>query len=161
MVAVRLNSSRGDGKRISVRLGKISQRNAEAIKVKMERLSANALSGHAADDDTSRWVTSLDDVLHDKLAKVGLVEARTASSVRLFVDEYVSKRSDVKASTATVWRRARNHMAAFFGDRQLRNVNVGDAKDFYGTYRASWWKTRFGVLVELRNSSSKTRSIAD
>lgn len=119
-----------DGKRRSIRLGKTSQRNSEAIKVKVERLAASVLSGHSVDDDTIRWIASVDDVLHAKLGSVGLVESRTSSTLLGFVDHYITNRSDVKTSTATVWRRTRSHIETFFGDAKLTAVTVGHAKDF-------------------------------
>jgi hypothetical protein len=60
-----------DKRRRSIRLGKVSQRTAEAIKVHVERLVAAAIGGHAPADETTRWVTTLDDALAGKLAKVG------------------------------------------------------------------------------------------
>lgn len=120
-----------DRKRRTIRLGKISQRNAESVKVRVERLAAAASTGHPVDDDTARWVAGLDEVLHAKLAKVGLVADRTSSLLLAFVDDYITKRGDVKKSTATVWRRARNHIEKFFGPEQhLRDVTAGHAKDF-------------------------------
>ena len=120
-----------DRKRRTVRLGKMSQRNAESVKVRVERLAASASTGHPVDDDTARWVSALDEVMHKRLAKVGLVPDRTSSLLLCFVDEYIAKRGDVKTSTATVWRRARNHIEKFFGpDQHIRDVTVGQAKDF-------------------------------
>ena len=54
-----------DKKRRSIRLGKVSQRDAEAIKVKVERLAAASISGHPPDDETSRWVAGLDEKLRE------------------------------------------------------------------------------------------------
>jgi len=67
----------------------------------------------------------------NKCANAGLVSKRVTSTLIGFVDAYIAARSDVKPSTATVWRRTQNHFNRFFGDeRLLRDVNVGDAKDF-------------------------------
>ena len=60
-----------DGKRKTIRLGKVSQKTAEGVKTKVESLVASALTGQAADDETSRWVRNLDTVMADKLAAVG------------------------------------------------------------------------------------------
>ena len=43
-----------DGKRRSIRLGRISQKQAEAVNRHVEKLVAAKLSGHAVDDETSR-----------------------------------------------------------------------------------------------------------
>ncbi len=62
-----------DGRRRSIRLGKVSQRTAEAIKVRVERLATAWISGHPADDETIRWVAALDGLLHGRIAAAGLV----------------------------------------------------------------------------------------
>ena len=41
-----------DGSRKTIRLGKVSQRIAEAVKVKVERLVSAVMAGHAPDDET-------------------------------------------------------------------------------------------------------------
>ena len=48
-------------------------RQAEAVKVHVERLAAAAVSGHVTDAETSRWVAGLDSMLADKLANAGLI----------------------------------------------------------------------------------------
>ena len=49
-----------DGKRRSIRLGKVSQRLAEGVQVKVEHLTAARLTGGALDGETARWVADLD-----------------------------------------------------------------------------------------------------
>lgn len=62
-----------DGKRKTVRLGKVPMRTAESVKVKIEALNAVALARHPVDDETARWVVNLDAILAAKLIHVGLV----------------------------------------------------------------------------------------
>ena len=52
-----------DRRRKSIRLGKASQRMAEAVKGRVERLAAAVITGHSVDEETARWVKDLDDVL--------------------------------------------------------------------------------------------------
>ncbi len=65
---------RSDGKRPSIRLGKCSQKTAEAVRVKVEHLAAAVNHGTALDDETARWVAALDSVMYERLAAVGLVK---------------------------------------------------------------------------------------
>lgn len=44
---------------------------AEAVKVKVEQLAAAQMSGHAPDDETSRWIARLDTKLADELVACG------------------------------------------------------------------------------------------
>lgn len=58
------------GDRKAFRLGKVSQRAAEAVKFRVEQLLAAKLTGHALETDTARWLGELDSGLADKLARV-------------------------------------------------------------------------------------------
>ncbi len=62
-----------DGKRRTIRLGKVSRRQSESVKVRVERLVAAHLTGHAVDDETARWISDLDRQMAEKLARVGLI----------------------------------------------------------------------------------------
>jgi len=120
-----------DSKRRSIRLGKISQRNAEAVKVKVEQLAAAAISEHAIDADTSRWVASLDTVMAEKLANAGLIPRRESATLAAFIDGYTLSRTDVKPATQRKYKSTRRNMLAFFGDnRNLRDITPGDADDW-------------------------------
>ena len=61
-----------DRKRRTIRLGKCSQRQTEAVKVHVERLVHACITGHPVDSDTARWLVSIDAKLADRLAGVGL-----------------------------------------------------------------------------------------
>jgi len=117
-----------DRKRRSIRLGKMPQRMAEAVKVRVEHLVAAAITGHALDDETARWVADVDDTLRDKLARVGLVPKRDATTLGAFIDSYIEARGDVKPATATVYGHTRRNLVEHFGPgRRLRDITPGDA----------------------------------
>ncbi|HEY4261848.1 MAG TPA: phage integrase SAM-like domain-containing protein, partial [Schlesneria sp.] len=85
--------------------------------------------------DTAKWINTLADSLHEKLASFGLVESRTskrASTVAAFVDGFIANReADTKESTRTVYKRTRKHLVGFFGaEVQLSSVTCGQAADF-------------------------------
>jgi integrase len=120
-----------DKKRRSIRLGKVSQRTAEATKVRVEHLVAARITGHALDDETARWVANLDDVLRDKLSAVGLVPKREAITLAAFIDGYIASRGDVKPATATVYGHTRRNLVEHFGaDKLLRDITPGDADEW-------------------------------
>jgi hypothetical protein len=48
-----------DKKRHTVRLGKVSQRAAEAVRFRIEQLLAAKLTGHAIETDTVRWLADI------------------------------------------------------------------------------------------------------
>ena len=120
-----------DGSRKTIRLGKVTAKQAAAFKVKLEALIGARLSTGSIDDETSRWVAGLPDDTHAKLAAVGLVTARAATmslTLGQFLSEYRAGRCDVKASTQLVFGRTCKHLLDFFGpDKSLRDINEGDA----------------------------------
>ena len=120
-----------DGKRKSIRLGKVSQRIAEAVKIKVEQLNAAALAGHSPDDETARWLAEIDQSLCEKLANVGLVAKREHTTLCGFVDGYIKKRTDVQDGTAIAYRQARGSLVEFFGtEKLLRDITAGDAEEW-------------------------------
>ena len=116
------------GNRKAVRLGKASERQALAVKLKIEDLVAAQLRGVSPLDETSRWVASLDDTLLDRLARVGLVAARESATLGAFIDAYSRQRVDVKDSTQTSYQRVRKWLVRYFGEnRPLRAITPGNA----------------------------------
>jgi integrase len=121
-------------RRHAVRLGKVSQRIAETVKLKIESLVVAKASGHSVDPETARWVASLSDEFADRLSKVGLIEPRKQRDVYTlasFLDSYIASRSDVKGSTATVYGHTRRCLVEHFGkDASLASITAGDADKF-------------------------------
>ena len=117
-----------DGKRRSIRLGKVSQKDAEAVLLKVEDLANAAVMSGTPRRDTAEWVRGLGDDFHAKLAAVGLVEPRASGTLKAFIDDYIATRGDVKSSTATVYHRARRYLLEYFDAGQaLRSITPGDA----------------------------------
>src|SRR4051794_2934321 len=84
----------GDGKRKSIRLGKISQHAAEVVKSKVEMLNGALIAGLAVDGETAKWLAGIGDELHAKLVAVALVTPRLSQAIRLkvFIDGYIASR---------------------------------------------------------------------
>ncbi|MDA0921048.1 MAG: phage integrase SAM-like domain-containing protein, partial [Planctomycetota bacterium] len=117
-----------DRKRKTVRLGKCSQRQAEAVKVHVERLVHATITGHPADPDTARWLVSIDAKLADRLAGVGLVDKRDALTLAAFIDSYIAMRTDVKPRTRELYEQTRRSLLEFFdANRDLATITPGDA----------------------------------
>lgn len=123
-----------DGRRRSIRLGKVSQRQAETVRAKVDDLAAALLTGSAPRPSTAEWVASIGDELHEKLAKVGLVEARAsrhASKLGPFTAEYIASRSDVKHRTKINLERAAAMLVGFFGaQRAVASITQDDAEAY-------------------------------
>ena len=127
----RIQFKGADGKRRTIRLGKISRKQAQVIKLKVEALVSASISGHTPSDETARWVRGLNDWLRDKLAAVGLVHQQDDSQLGPFIDAYIASRVDLKPATLMIFRNARSHLIRHFGaDCDLRRVTRGDAEAF-------------------------------
>jgi integrase len=122
----------GDGGRRTIRLGKASVRQAEAIKVKVEQLAlaATGVTG-VVDDETIKWLGGLNDGIYGKLAAVGLVGQRESMRMGAFLDDYVRGRTDIKPQSAVVLGHTMRNLIAYFGsDKVLREIAEGDADGF-------------------------------
>jgi len=120
-----------DGKRRTVRLGKMSRRRAERIKDFVEDLVEANRSGQRPMPATVEWVLGLPPVMREKLERAGLVTSgRGAGCPTLgeWLDSYFSGRADVKPSTRTVWGHTRRNLLDFFGrDKPIDGITPGDA----------------------------------
>ncbi len=145
-----------DNKRRSIRLGKMSMRAVEAVKVRVEHLVTASITGAAPDDQTARWLAGLDARLHDKLASAGLATRRERATLGPFIDGYIESRGDVKRATATVYGHTRRNLVAFFGaDKPLRDITPGDA-DAWRSSSSGWLTTPCdGAAVSQSNSSRR------
>lgn len=124
----------GDGSRKPIRLGKATTKQAEAFKLKVESLITAGITG-SMDDETARWLASLDDKMHGRVAAVGLVKSRTeargGTALAAFIDAYIADRTDAKPRTIINLKQARTDLVAFFGEQKpLCDVTPGDAEEF-------------------------------
>ncbi len=123
-----------DGSRKTIRLGKMTAKQADAFKAKLESLLAWRGSGRI-EPDTARWLMELPEVLHNKLVGAALVHARETRppreemTVAALCDEYAGSRDDVKKSTAVIYRLTGGNLKAFFGaDKPIRTITEYDAE---------------------------------
>src|SRR2546426_8832799 len=105
-----------DGSRRTVRLGKTTRRQAEAVKVKVEQLIAASVLGHPPDEETSKWLAERDDVIHARLAAVGLVKSRRDINVSLdqMLVEFLAALT-IKSGTRTTYEQTRASLIEYFG----------------------------------------------
>ena len=77
----------GDGKRRSIRLGKMTKKFADSIRTRVEHLNAARIGHTSLDNETAAWVSKIGDDLHAKLAAVGLIASR-GRSVSISLADY-------------------------------------------------------------------------
>ena len=143
-----------DGNRRAIFLGKITEKMALAVKIKVEALAGAKFTRGTVEDEVSRWVADLPDAMHRKLARVGLVEARAAvRSVTLgeLINLYCESRAgSVKSNTTLVWEQAKQSLLAYFGpDKFIREIHEGDA-DLWAS-----WMIQQGLAEATRRKRSQ------
>jgi hypothetical protein len=121
-------------RRYSIRLGTIKPKVVEMVKLRVEQMVAALKAGVTFDSDLRQWLIGIDDVLHSKLAKVGLTEPRIQQAVvtlKSFLDALYARRKDVKPATKEIWRQPMRNLKEFFGeDRDITTITEADALDF-------------------------------
>ena len=130
----RILFSAPDGKRKTIRLGKVSQRLAEGIKLRVEQLlEANQLN-RPMESELTQWVSNLEPRTAKRLAAVGLIakpEARAAATLGPFLKAYLDGRVDLKPATKIVRGQVIRDLKEFFGElRDVETITPGNADDF-------------------------------
>jgi len=127
-----------EGARKTIWLGKMSKRDVESIKFRVEGLLTAKITG-ALDRDLSLWVAgldapSMDPTLRGKLERAGLLVASeliSATLLGLFIDSFLDGRADLKPSTMLVRNQVRALLCEHFGeDRDVTAITPGDADGF-------------------------------
>jgi len=168
----------GNGKRRSVGLGSISDRNAERIRDKVEQLVEHRITQTPLDQSVSRWLVDLDEKLHTKLVKAGLTAAKAetlqagpadVSSIEVtltgFYDRYLSECSDLKQSSLSVYANVRRNLVEFFGvDKRIKEVTEFDADNFRRflkskNYADATTNRRCGAMKTVVRAAVKDRLI--
>lgn len=131
--------------RRTLRLGKMTTKQGNGFREKLEKLIAGRKSGTALEPSVTEWVRDLDDSTANKLAEWGLIKKRVKVALQRneagevidprclgpFLDQYFAKRADVKPATQTVYRRVKRHLIAHFGlEKRLDEITSGDADDW-------------------------------
>lgn len=144
-----------EGRRRSLRLGKMSQRMADGFKVKLEHLLAAKLAGHPLDTETAAWLANLGDDMAAKLATIGLIQGRTkkADVVRTtlskFLSDYIASRTDAMPNTAKNFRATEARLNEFFGaDRAIDAITAGDADDWVIWLRGKYADATIGRSIK-------------
>jgi integrase len=123
-----------DGKRPTIRLGKVSQRTAEGIKYRVEQLLESLNFHRSMETDLAQWVTDLEPRLAKKLARVGLIpnaETKASATLGPFLIAYINGRADLKPATKIVRGQVIRDLTEFLGEsRDVRTIAPGHADDF-------------------------------
>jgi integrase len=121
-------------------LGKVSKRDAEAVRLKVESLLSAKITGSGViDRETSIWLTKIDPKLRAKLVRAGLVEPlpeevkspTVADFTQEFIDT-VAGNNRRKPGTRAQWEQVRTILVRLLpAGLRLHEVTKGHAKDYH------------------------------
>lgn len=121
------------GRRRTLRIGKLSQRDAERIRDHLENLVKARTIGATIPTATAEWLRDLGPTEQDKLTKLGLIEpvTRTVTTLGAFTTEYIDARPDLAESSREAMRHAARTLTDYFGrDRDIATISPGDAREW-------------------------------
>lgn len=133
-----------DGKRKTLRLGKISKNNAEIFRHRVELILSSQVMGLALDPDTSAWAARVQEPIRSRMIRCGLFigEAKPRKNSMTFIDyvnAYIEKRSSaVKPATRIVWKTASDAFAKTIPPgMSLQQLHAGHAQDWIDAMRTA------------------------
>ena len=100
----------GAGKRRTLRLGKCSRRDAEGIALRVDRLVNANIRNLPIDRDLLEWLGGIENQLHDRIVRCGLVEPREAMDLGDFITNYINGRTDLKPSTIQKYQNTKRQL---------------------------------------------------
>ena len=161
----------GNGERKQIRLAGINQDTAEQIGRHVDILNVAKMSGEPLRErQTALWLQKISQNIHNKLAGVGLVEARASAKLTEFMAEYLkdAKTADGRpaaANTLKKWKQAEKVLNEFFGNKNLRDITHDDAAKFRRwmdakTLGENGKRTHIGVAKMFLNAA-KRRKLVD
>lgn len=158
-----------DGRRRTIRFGKMPKKQAESACRHIEALAACRIDGSAPPEATSHWLKTLSETLRDRLVKAGLAspaEKQLVMNVGELIDEYKATRfSGLRRGTQRVNEQAFAAMRMIFGtEKPILNITPGDAEDFRikqlaGGYAEATVRKRCGIASKLFRYAIKRRLI--
>ena len=130
-----------DGERRAFRLGKVPRRVASEVKQRVEAITAAVSSGVAIDGETARWLATIGDDLHAKLAAVELVGPRQPKqllTVRDFLATWLAdkKAKGYKVASLIAWGQTVTELTTIFGDKPLLSLTHTDGEAYRSAMQA-------------------------
>ncbi len=126
-----------NGKRVTIRLGALSQDAAEEISTHIDNLVASSRNNVRLDDRTRAWLENADRKIVERLVRFGFCDASESTAEhakRVTLGEFLSlyfKSMDMKESSRTVYSHTRKRLEEYFGkDCDLSQIDSQAALRF-------------------------------
>ena len=127
------------GERQTITLGVKPRHKPEAVKRHVEELLTALTVGQLPGRQTAVWLSELDDKMHAKLARVGLVTPRSETTLTGWLDQYLEERKgELKPEGYRKLAQTRAKLLSYFGDGvALRSLTPQDASAWREGLKAS------------------------
>jgi integrase len=140
-----------------LRLGRVTKRVAEEIRIHIERVVESRKAGLPLEERSEKWIVTLPERLRQRLIETGVIEdggRRVRTTLSGFIDDYLSARTDIKPGTQSNLRVARMWLEKHFGvSREMDSITPGEAEFF-----RDWLKTEGGLAENtIRGICRKAR----
>ncbi len=156
-----------NGQRKSLRLGKVTQRQAESVRVKIDGMVAAKQANFPIDGETSTWLAQLTDEFHAKVAETGLIPAKGNSALGPFLERYIASRTDIKTTTLRWYTDAKADLIASIGaSKRMPDITPVDA-DGIRLYLErkglgpNTVRRRIGICRQIFNAAKRYKLIQD
>ena len=142
-----------DGSRKTVRCGTRSMKQAEKVKAGVEALQGARITGFL-DLDTTKWLQEIDDVLHARLAAVGLCDPRQVATLAGWLKTYLDERkAELKPESLRKLQNTADSLLAYLGpDVDLRKITATQAS----AWRASIEPDLSTATLKVHSGNAKT-----
>jgi integrase len=144
----RIEFTASDGRRQTLRVGKMTKRGAESVRSHVESILATKLLSEPMSRNDAEWAAGLSETLKSRLHRVGLIEWN-ASNARLgpFIDNYTKSRKTLKPRTIVKYKHTRNNLTQHFGEEvDLRKITPAEAEAF-----REWLTSKYSPATVARH----------
>ncbi len=118
-------------RRATLSIGSRPEKDARSVKAHLESILEVRWVGGSLPREEAAWLDKIDDDLHGKLARLGLVQPRSRAQLEPFLEVYIASRTDVGDLTRRNLKAAAAKFVAFFGpSRDISTITEADAKRF-------------------------------
>ena len=123
-----------DGKRKALRLGRVTQKQAETVLAHVEELRAAQKTGSPLRPSTADWVATMPETIRNRAERLGLIVPRervVTPTLAEWLKGYIGGRTDLKPNTLRNLGQTQRYLLGFFGSsRRLAAITPGDADEY-------------------------------
>lgn len=122
-----------DGKRRTLRLGKVSLKDAERYRVHVDELVSASRFARSPNDETEAWLGIVPDATYRTLQRAGLASSRHGSATKLgdALQAMIDTRKDWKQTQRRAMTTARRHLIEYYGAERLpASITLAEAKAY-------------------------------